>query len=192
MITYDTGLASVVNFDDKGYAKGIGTQGRTFLVGNEQEFKQSKSFNSDPQNAYVLQFVSVGALKLSFAQGKKIVLIGVARQFLSPSDYPINGDFYTKLEKDTKSEAYYEWWDNAKLSGTHVIIHELIAHGINYLKNIKKTPEEEHFDYHGTKGVSSPNIADVIAASKKYKDTIMYKAITQIQSAIKTRYHGKK
>ena len=179
----------ITSFEKDGFTKSPGiVEGQTFLIEKESDFKLLIGAASEPSKAYKLQYVKTDDLKPSFDKKKKIILIGLARQFLQPRDYLSNKDPLV-----TNTWITDTWWDNVKLYFTHVLIHELIAHGIHHIKGDKKEPEIEHQNYHGVKGESSPNMRDVLAdTTGKYNRTIMLKAIREIQSSIKKLYHNGK
>lgn len=190
MFIYPTGNgqpASTLYFDNKGFITGEGTRGRTILVNDVNDFKQKTGQFADPSNSYILQRVKLASIKSSFDNKKKVIMIVIANQFLEPEAYPLKKEDLDKLKATSPSKAYEQWWDNAKLDGTHTLLHELIAHGLNYLKDEKKTEEAEHKAYHGNATHRSPSIPEILKAPKQYAGTVMYKVVQEIKTEIKKR-----
>jgi hypothetical protein len=190
MFIYPTGNgqpASTLYFDNKGFITGEGTRGRTILLTDENDYKQQTGPIGDPSNSYILQRVKLASIKSSFDNKKKVIMVVIANQFLDPEAYPLKKEDLDNLRKKTPRTEYDQWWDNVKLDGTHTLLHELIAHGLNHIKNEKKTEEAEHKAYHGNATHRSPSIPEILKAPNQYANTVMYKVVQELRTEIKKR-----
>ena len=195
----DESVSSAVNFSKDGFtAPEGGSTAQTLLISDEQEFKSLTSSIADVNTSFRLKSVKISDLKGSFDLKKKVILIVIVKQYLNPYQYVLDKTHFAAMKKanDAKDPAgiaeYYKWWDNAKLEFTHTLIHELIAHGIHHIKGDKKDAKTEHQNYHGIYATTSPDVRDVLDNVKDYKETIMLKAIREIQSSIQKLYYGGK
>jgi len=156
----DGSIVSGVQYETDGFAIGYGGLGTTGEVSNKTDL-------TDYMNTvYQAQSINPADLEKSFSQGKKVVLIGVAKQLL---DVPAG--FTLEQQK------------NLRISSTEVVVHEENAHAQNIIEGIKKEPQQEHKEFHGEESHQSPSAKDLLT-NKKYENTTAGKVVKEIKSLV--------
>jgi len=107
----------------------------------------------------------------SFEDGKEVVVFTIADKYKDLES--ISDENSTSLEKIKNSTS----------SGAETTIHEQTSHGLNRIKGIDKTTEQEHKEYNNQSSVASPSRED-LNSNSKFKNSKAKKAQTQVKKVI--------
>lgn len=168
-------------FDLNGENASTSNNGVTKLFDDKVHWTTIRDANAEGR--YFYSAINENEVNPIFNSGKKLLVIGIAREFLNPDDNFLshgNSKFYSIYQNQTNPD-YYKF---VQIQAAQTFIHECYAHGLSYLlggTTYESKAEEDHKKYHGNYSRGSPGIREVfVYEQNKYKSTTMFSVVKQL------------